>query len=434
MCPAQVDIDWTKTSVRCISEHNEECEKKRLTEGKIRHMASGFEQGISPTKKKIIKEHIKKTMAANPYSRTCDLKQQVQGYTASLYNNNNSSSSSSSSKGWNDHVATVPGTFAPESWVRGVIKEVRGELQQLESSDETGVQALVKTLEEWGLDYKVTHEEGGRVTSISYVDNQLSPPPESYAQLMADVTHHIINPKDGFSKLSSITSITPNREVQPLVISAVVSENTFTFVSELQLLGEIFPHLKQQHAVMLVDGDTARIAAVKKEFPIMQIMLCGMHTEENALRRLGKCAKATLAADFVDSYYVQCTRCKKMRRAEPGSIDPAQEESYEFIRMFECSTWIEAGCTAPEEYACSGGCSGGVAGSNSSNSSNSSSSNSSSSKVTSLAAKWIPVMKVADSGQLIGLDGELEKLPATSSLPTPLLLGNKKTVWILLFP
>lgn len=83
---------------------------------------------------------------------------------------------------------------------------------------------------------------------------------------VSDVTFGITTPKNGISKWSFITLLTPTHEAFVVVASAITHEYTETFVNEMDLLLELYPNLKHDTWVLIVDGDPAKFKAARIKF------------------------------------------------------------------------------------------------------------------------------------------------------------------------
>ena len=101
----------------------------------------------------------------------------------------------------------------------------------------------------------------------------------------ADVTHKVVDPATGFTKLSMISGISPGHSVFPQVESLIVSENIETFVSELTFLLNEDISLASRPVIFLVDGDDGRITAIKSMLPKARVYLCLWHKQQNVISK-----------------------------------------------------------------------------------------------------------------------------------------------------
>jgi hypothetical protein len=114
----------------------------------------------------------------------------------------------------------------------------------------------------------------------------------SYCVLSADVTFGAVQYESGFSKTSMINGITGAHEVKPLVFTLLTNEDTVTFLHELDFLIEQDPTLPFRTSYWFVDGDEARISAIKQRLPNAIIFLCLFHLFDNFINHVGSSMKA----------------------------------------------------------------------------------------------------------------------------------------------
>lgn len=130
------------------------------------------------------------------------------------------------------------------------------------------------------------------IKAISFHDPRWFPEKATFNQLqfnvaVSDVTFGLTSPKCGVSKWSFITMLTPGHEAIVVVASAITQEDTETFLNEMDLLLELYPNLKSDNWVLIVDGDPAKFKAARLRFDRVHIILCLYHATENVKKHLG---------------------------------------------------------------------------------------------------------------------------------------------------
>lgn len=134
--------------------------------------------------------------------------------------------------------------------------------------------------------------------AISYHDPQWLPPTATKNQLqfnvaVSDVTFGITSPRSGISKWSFITLLTPGHEAFVVVASAITQEDTVTFMNEMDVLLDLYPRLKYDTWVLIVDGDPAKFKAARIKFERVRIILCLYHATENIKKHFGRMCLTT---------------------------------------------------------------------------------------------------------------------------------------------
>lgn len=135
-------------------------------------------------------------------------------------------------------------------------------------------------------------EDRDLIKAISYHDPKWFPENATKNQLqfnvaVSDVTFGITSPKTGISKWSFIRLLTPGHEAFVVVASAITHEDTATFMNEMDVLLDLYPHLQYDNWVLIVDGDPAKFKAARLKFQKVRIILCLYHATENIKKHLG---------------------------------------------------------------------------------------------------------------------------------------------------
>ena len=104
---------------------------------------------------------------------------------------------------------------------------------------------------------------------------------------MSDVIFGINSPKSGISKWSFVKLLTPSHEAFVVVASAITQEDTITFMNEMDVLLNLYPNLKYDSWVLIVDGDPAKVKAARTKFEKVRIILCLYHATENIKQHFG---------------------------------------------------------------------------------------------------------------------------------------------------
>ena len=141
------------------------------------------------------------------------------------------------------------------------------------------------------------------IKAISYHDPQWLPKNTTKNQLqfnvaVSDVTFGISSPRSGISKWSFITLRTPGHEVFVVVASAITHEDTATFMNEMDVLLDLYPSLRYDNWVLIVDGDPAKFKAARIKFERVRIILCLYHATENIKKHFGRmCLTAAVGSE-----------------------------------------------------------------------------------------------------------------------------------------
>lgn len=151
----------------------------------------------------------------------------------------------------------------------------------------------MKSLVEESLPHRILYDDENQVIkAISFHDPKWLPEKAMKNQLqfnvaVSDVTFGITSPKSGVSKWSFITMLTPGHEAFVIVASAITQEDTATFVNEMDVLLDLYPSLKYDNWVLIVDGDPAKFKAARIQFQRVRIILCLYHATENIKKHFG---------------------------------------------------------------------------------------------------------------------------------------------------
>ena len=105
---------------------------------------------------------------------------------------------------------------------------------------------------------------------------------------VSDVTFGITSPESGVSKWSFITMLTPGHEAFVIVACAITQEDAETFKNKMNVLLDLYPSLKDDNWVLIVDGDPAKFKAARIKFQGVRIILCLYHATENIEKHFGR--------------------------------------------------------------------------------------------------------------------------------------------------
>ena len=152
---------------------------------------------------------------------------------------------------------------------------------------------FLQSLIEEELPHRILYDNDNEVIkAISFHDPKWFPEKATKNQLqfnvaVSDVTFGITSPKSGISKWSFIRPLTPGHEAFVVVASAITQEDTATFMNEMDVLLGLYPNLKYDSWVLIVDGDPAKFKAARIKFEKVRIILCLYHATENIKKHLG---------------------------------------------------------------------------------------------------------------------------------------------------
>lgn len=97
-------------------------------------------------------------------------------------------------------------------------------------------------------------------------------------------------------KLSTISSVDGEHNVTIEVVTVLSSESIAVFRTELELLVAKDPDIRTRHTIWLVDGDEARISAIRSVIgPNASIHLCVHHLADNFVKHTSGVRKAEKA-------------------------------------------------------------------------------------------------------------------------------------------
>jgi hypothetical protein len=156
------------------------------------------------------------------------------------------------------------------------------------------IQEFLQSLVDQSLPHRVLYDdEHDVIKAVSFHDPKWLPTNATMNQLqfnvaVSDVTFGITSPKCGISKWSFITILTPGHDAFVVVASAITQEDTATFMNEMDVLLDLYPSLKVDNWVLIVDGDPAKFKAARLQFDKVHIILCLYHATENIKRHFGR--------------------------------------------------------------------------------------------------------------------------------------------------
>jgi hypothetical protein len=161
------------------------------------------------------------------------------------------------------------------------------------SNNIDSLQDFIKSIKDQDLPHRILYDnENDTIKAISFHDPHWLPSNPSKNQLqfnvaVSDVTFGITSPQSGISKWSFITLLTPGHEAFVVVASAITHEDTVTFMNEMDVLLDMYPSLKHDNWVLIVDGDPAKFKAARIKFERVRIILCLYHATENIKKHFG---------------------------------------------------------------------------------------------------------------------------------------------------
>ena len=181
----------------------------------------------------------------------------------------------------------------PSSFSNSIIQSAKRASGLIVGTNVDSLKDFLKSLVEESLPHRILHDEENQVIkAISFHDPKWLPEKAMKNQLqfnvaVSDVTFGITSPKSGISKWSFITMLTPGHEAFVIVASAITQEDTATFVNEMDVLLDLYPSLKYDNWVLIVDGDPAKFKAARIQFQRVRIILCLYHATENIKKHFG---------------------------------------------------------------------------------------------------------------------------------------------------
>ena len=181
----------------------------------------------------------------------------------------------------------------PASFSKSIIMSAKKSSGFSAINNVDSLQEFLKSIKDQGLPHRILYDNDNDVIkAISFHDPQWLPSNASKNQLqfnvaVSDVTFGITSPQSGISKWSFITLLTPGHEAFVVVASAITHEDTVTFMNEMDVLLDMYPALKYDTWVLIVDGDPAKFKAARIKFERVRIILCLYHATENIKKNLG---------------------------------------------------------------------------------------------------------------------------------------------------
>lgn len=175
-------------------------------------------------------------------------------------------------------------------------KKVSG-FSSTNSSESLG--EFLREIVDQSLPHRILYDnENETIKAISFHDPDWLPKNVTANQLqfnvaVSDVTFGLTCPKSGISKWSFITLLTPGHEAFVVVASAITHEDTDTFMNEMDVLLDLYPSLRYDNWVLIVDGDPAKFKAARIKFERVRIILCLYHATENIKKHFGRMCLTT---------------------------------------------------------------------------------------------------------------------------------------------
>ena len=186
-----------------------------------------------------------------------------------------------------------------DDFTRSIISSAKKSSGFFSSSSADSLNDFLKSIIDQSLPHRILlDKENKMMKAISYHDPQWLPSNATKNQLqfnvaVSDVTFGITSPRSGISKWSFITLLTPGHEAFVVVASAITQEDTVTFMNEMDVLLDLYPRLKYDNWVLIVDGDPAKFKAARIKFERVRIILCLYHATENIKKRFGRMCLTT---------------------------------------------------------------------------------------------------------------------------------------------
>ena len=78
-----------------------------------------------------------------------------------------------------------------------------------------------------------------------------------------------------------------------MVASVITQEDAATFMNEMDVLLDLYPRLKYDNWVLIVDGDPAKLETARIKFERVRIILCLYHATENIKKHFGRMCLTT---------------------------------------------------------------------------------------------------------------------------------------------
>ena len=181
----------------------------------------------------------------------------------------------------------------PSSFSNSIIQSAKRASGLIVGTNVDSLKDFLKSLVEESLPHRILYDDENEVIkAISFHDPKWLPEKAMKNQLqfnvaVSDVTFGITSPKSGVSKWSFITMLTPGHEAFVIVASAITQEDTATFVNEMDVLLDLYPSLKYDNWVLIVDGDPAKFKAARIQFQRVKIILYLYHATENIKKHFG---------------------------------------------------------------------------------------------------------------------------------------------------
>lgn len=192
----------------------------------------------------------------------------------------------------------------PSSFSKSIIQSAKRACGFTNGPTVDSLKDFLKSLVEDSLPHRILRDEENEVIkAISFHDPKWLPEIATRNQLqfnvaVSDVTFGITSPKSGISKWSFITMLTPGHEAFVIVASAITQEDAETFKNEMDVLLDLYPSLKDDNWVLIVDGDPAKFKAARIKFERVRLILCLYHAMENIKKHFARmCLTVNSAAE-----------------------------------------------------------------------------------------------------------------------------------------
>ena len=169
----------------------------------------------------------------------------------------------------------------PSSFFNSIIQSAKRASGLINGPNDDSLTDFLKSLVEESLPHRILYDDDDNqiVKAVSFHDSKWLPEKVTKNRLQfnvaaSDVTFGITMPKSGISKWSFITMLTPGHEAFVIVASAITQEDAATFVNEMDVLLDLYPSLKYDNWVLIVDGDPAKFKTARIQFQRVRIILC----------------------------------------------------------------------------------------------------------------------------------------------------------------
>ena len=161
---------------------------------------------------------------------------------------------------------------------------------------------------------------------------------EAVCCITSDVSFGLTDPRTGFDKIDVYTALTPGRGAHVLLTALIIDESARTFVHNFEALASLYPYLRTEEFVLIIDGDPAKIQAARHVFPCVVIILCIKHLLDNFKSRRRTCWSVEDGDEGLELTYVcNCRLCGR----EMPFLTPAENPAEALVAR--CQQCEEAG-------------------------------------------------------------------------------------------